>query len=277
MDMESSRETMRMKTALIIGICILLSGIMHGCITENGQDDNNAPTCTLNVSETSGASPFTITFILGAHDPDDGIAGWSLDIDNDGIRDYFGTGNPSSTQNYTYGDPGIYIARFTVTDTHGDTGTTTILIKVTEPPLVNYSSKVSINPIMSSVSLGQKFCIEILVDSRGVPIRTVGLQLSYTTTFTLKSFAYENLLGTSAIEMGNPPVNDTSGFINYAVSRTDGNADPVNGTLATICFTPPSIPNTYDLFLHDVILIDDSNNIISGIEVTDGIVIIPGS
>lgn len=266
-----------MKTALIIGIVILLLGVMHGCIEENGQDDNKAPTCTLNASPTSGTAPLTVTFTLGAYDPNDSIAEWSLDIDNDGIRDYFGTGNPSSTQNHTYGDPGIYIARFTVTDTHGDTGTNTTTINVTESPLVNYSSKVSINPIMSSVSLGQKFCIEILVDSKGLTVRTVGIQLSYTTSFTLKSFTYDNLLGTSVIEMGNPPVNDTSGFINYAVSRIDGKADPVNGTLATICFTPPSSPGTYNLFLHDVILIDDSNNIITGIGVINGIVIVSGS
>jgi PKD repeat protein len=250
---------------------------MYGCIKDNGQEDNTAPTCTLHASPTVGTAPLNITFILGAYDPNDSIAEWSLDIDNDGISEYFGTGNPLSTQNHTYDDPGIYSAKFTVTDTHGDTGTNTITINVTESPLVQYSSKVSINPIMSSVSPGQRFCIEILVDSKDLTVRTVGIQLTYSTAFTLKSFAYENLLSTNIIEMGNPPENDTSGFINYAVSRTDERADPVNGTLATICFTSPSIPDTYNLFLHDVILIDESNNIITGIGVTDGIVLVPGS
>jgi len=268
---------MRMKTALSIMICILLIGLIHGCIEENGQGDNNPPTCTLNASPTSGTAPLNITFTLDAYDPDDSIAEWSLDIDNDGISEYFGTGNPSGTQNHTYGDPGLYIARFTVSDTHGDNKTTTITINVTESPLVKYSSKVSINPIVSSVSPGEKFCIEIRVDSKELSVRTAGIQLTYTTAFTLKSFAYENLLGSSVLEMGNPPVNDTSGFINYAVSRTDDNANPVNGTLVTICLTPPSISETYTLFLHDVILIDESNNIITGIGVIDGMVIVTDS
>jgi len=268
---------MRMKTALSIILCILLTGLIQGCINENGQDDDNAPTCTLNANTTSGPAPLNITFTLNAYDPDDSIAKWSLDIDNDGISEYFGTGKPSSTQNHTYGDPGLYIARFTVTDTHGDNGTNTITINVTESPLVNYSSKVSINPIISSVSPGEKFCIEILVDSKELSVRTVGIQLTYTTAFILKSFVYDNLLGSSVIEMGNPPVNDTSGFINYAVSRIDDGADPVNGSVVSICFTSPSIPDNYNLFLHDVILVDGTGTTISGIGVTDGIVIVSGN
>ena len=267
---------MRMKIALIIGICILVTGVMYGCIEENGNEDNIAPTCTLNASTNSGTAPLNITFTLSAYDPDDSIAGWSLDIDNDGISEYSGTGSPSSTQEHTYVNPGIYIARFTVTDTYGDIGTNTLIINVTESPLVKYSSKVSVIPIVSSVSPGENFCIHILVDSKELTVRTAGIQLTYSTDFTLKSFAYGNLLGTNIIEMGKPLGNDTSGFINYAVSRTDGGADPVNGTLATICFMAPSIPDTYNLFLHDVILIDESNNIITGIGVTDGIVIVPG-
>ena len=267
---------MRMKIAFIIGLCILVTGVMHGCIEENNQDDNKAPSCTLNANSNSGTTPFNITFALSAYDPNDSIAKWSLDIDNDGISDYFGTGNPPSSQNHTYGDPGIYIARFTVTDTHDDTGTDTLIINVTESPLAKYSSTVSISPMVSSVHQDQRFCINILVDSKNLTVRTVGIQLTYTTNFILKSFTYENLLGTNILEMGKPPDNDTSGLINYAVSRTDDKADPVNGTFATICFTAPHSPDNYSLFLHDVILIDESNSIITGIGVTDGIVIVPG-
>jgi len=76
--------------------------------------------------------------------------------------------------------------------------------------------------------------------------------------------------------MGAPTPGENSGLINYAVARTDGDADAENGTLVTICFTAPSIPETYTLHLQDVILIDGSNNIITGIGVTNGIVIVAG-
>ena len=274
--MESSEETMRMKAALIIVICILLTGVMYGCIEDNGQDDNKVPTCTLNASPTSGTAPLNTTFTLSTHDPDGSITEWSLDIDNDGIMEYFGTGSPSSIQNHTYTDPGIYTARFTVTDTQDGTNTNTIIINVTESPLVKYSSKVSISPILSSVPPGENFCIDILIDSKGLNVRTVGFQLTYPTIFTVKSFTYENLLGTAVLPMGAPTPGENSGLINYAVARTDGDADAENGTLVTICFTAPSIPETYTLHLQDVILIDGSNNIITGIGVTNGIVIVAG-
>jgi len=132
---------------------------------------------------------------------------------------------------------------------------------------------ISINPVSSTVIQGNDFCIEIHVDSAGHSLLTAGFQLTYPTIFTVKSFTYENLLGTSIIELGTPSVGDTSGLINYAVSRTDGGTVPENGTLVTICFTAPASPGgPYTLDLHDVILVDGTGNTISGIVVTDGTV-----
>ncbi len=264
-----------MKTALIIGICILLIGVMYGCIEENGQDDNKAPSCTLDASPLSGIAPLNITFTLSAYDPDDSIAEWSLDIDNDGVSEYSGTGNPSSTQKHTYDDPGIYTARLIVTDNRGRTNFTTMIINVSRSPLVQYSSMVSISPTLSYVSPGENVCINILVDSMGWNVRTAGFQLNYTSSLILRSFAYENLLGADVLQVGIPVEGAPS--INYAVSRQSGNSPVmINGTLATICFTAPSTLDTYNLHLHDVTLIDGSGDIIPLVDITDGLVIVEG-
>jgi hypothetical protein len=132
---------------------------------------------------------------------------------------------------------------------------------------------ISINPVISTVIQGNDFCIEVHIDSAGHSILTAGFQLTYPTIFTVKSFTYENLLGPSILELGTPSVGDTSGLINYAVSRTDGGADPENGTLVTICFTAPGSPGgPYILDLHDVILVDGTGTTISSIVITDGTV-----
>jgi len=135
------------------------------------------------------------------------------------------------------------------------------------------SPTVSINPVTQSVVQGTDFCIEVHVNSNGESIRTAGFQLTYPTIFTVKSFTYENLLGTSVIQMGAPSVGDTSGLINYAASRIDGGADSENGNLATICFTAPGSPGgPYTLDLHDIILVNGAGTALTGIGVTDGTV-----
>lgn len=266
---------MMIKTALTMAILILLTGIMHGCIEENEQEANRAPLSTLNANPPSGIAPFNTTFTLSAHDPDGSIVKWELDIDNDGISDYFGTGDPSNIQNHTYDDPGIYTARLIVTDNQGSTDFNTIIINVSRSPLVHYSSTVSVRPTLSYTPPGEPVCITVLVDSTGWNVRTVGFQLSYASSLALRGFAYENLLGADVLQVGIPRAGDPS--INYAVSRQSGNsATVINGTLATICFTAPSTVDTYNLHLHDVTLIDGLGNILSLVDITDGLVIVTG-
>ena len=133
------------------------------------------------------------------------------------------------------------------------------------------SAIVTIEPSILSVDQENDFCIQVHMNSNGHAVRTAGFQLTYPTIFTVKNLTYENLLGTNVLPVGAPSPGDNSGFINYAVSRTDGSADPENGALANICFTAPGTPGeSYSLDLHDVILLDDNDEILTDIGLTDG-------
>jgi hypothetical protein len=137
----------------------------------------------------------------------------------------------------------------------------------TPPPYVQA------DPAAQTILPEETFCIDILVNSDTHTVKTVGFQLTYNGTwFMIDSFTYENLLGSSVLQLGAPSAGDDSGFINYAVSRTDGGADPENGNLVTICFTAkPGTPEaTYPLDIHDVILVDGTDAIISGVTLVDG-------
>jgi|GEM_PF-3433931 len=135
----------------------------------------------------------------------------------------------------------------------------------------------SIYPISQTVAPGTTFCIEIHIDSDGVPVNSLGFNLTYPTSFTLTSFTYQNLLGSNVIQVGIPSVPSNSGLIEYGVSRMAGNpAAPINGNLATICFTAPSTPGNYPFDLLQVELIDDQGNQIPGVVVTDGTVTVTG-
>ena len=77
---------------------------------------NQIPTCSLSSSPRSGNAPLTVTFNLGANDPDGSIGVWVLDTNGDGNADYSGTGNPPSSRTYTYNNLGSYIVIFIVSD-----------------------------------------------------------------------------------------------------------------------------------------------------------------
>jgi len=77
---------------------------------------NQPPTCSLSADPRSGSAPLTVTFTMNASDPDGIISNWELDVDFDGRRDYFGSGNPPSTLNHTYTIARTYTAVLIVND-----------------------------------------------------------------------------------------------------------------------------------------------------------------
>jgi PKD repeat protein len=90
------------------------------------------PICSLSASPTSGTAPLDVTFSMSASDPDGYIASWRLDVNNDGIAEFSGSGSPPSTLQYTYQNPGTYIAKLTATDNDGLTAEDTEIIEVTD-------------------------------------------------------------------------------------------------------------------------------------------------
>jgi len=119
--------------------------------------------------------------------------------------------------------------------------------------------KIYIQPREISVSPGESFNIDIIADSCNMGIKTASFQLTYPTDFTIESFTYENLLGTSVLQMGTPSPGDNSGSINYAVARTDGGADPANGKLVNIGFRAGP-PGMYQICIEEGLLIGSGNN-----------------
>jgi len=103
---------------------------------------NNPPTCSLSANPTSGKAPLIVTFSMSASDTDGSIASWQLDINNDGSAEYSGSGNPPSTEQYTYQNLGTYTAKLTVTDNDGAkySETKTITVIPNQPPSVSVSA-----------------------------------------------------------------------------------------------------------------------------------------
>ena len=102
--------------------------------TDNDEVQNISPTCSLTASPVSGTCPLLVTFLISAEDTDGSIASWDLDIDNDGVTEYYGTGDPPASQQHTYELPSTYTANLTVTDDEGSTSSATAAITVLEPP-----------------------------------------------------------------------------------------------------------------------------------------------
>jgi parallel beta-helix repeat protein len=93
---------------------------------------NQPPTCTLLASSTNGTVPLTVIFTMTVNASDGTITTWTLDIDNDGMPDYSGSGEPPSTQQHTYNSTGTYTAKFMVTDNHSSTASDSTIIAVSQ-------------------------------------------------------------------------------------------------------------------------------------------------
>ena len=94
---------------------------------------------------------------------------------------------------------------------------------------------------------GEDFCVTIYVNSCSHTIKTSVINFTYPTSLSVQSFTYENLLGSSVLQIGVPNQGDSSGVINYGVSRTDGGADPEWGPLVTVCFSGGANSEVYEL------------------------------
>lgn len=94
--------------------------------------ENNPPFCSVSASPLSGYAPLTVTFSLTAHDNDGYIVSWKLDVNNDGIAEYSGSGSPPETKQHTYENAGTYTANLTVIDDDGATAYATVQIVVNE-------------------------------------------------------------------------------------------------------------------------------------------------
>jgi glucose/arabinose dehydrogenase len=91
-----------------------------------------APTAVLSAAPTSGQAPLTVSFSsAGSSDPDPGESiTFAWDLDGDGTTD-----SMEADTTFTYESTGTFLARLTVTDSSGRTGTATRTITVgnTEP------------------------------------------------------------------------------------------------------------------------------------------------
>jgi len=85
-------------------------------------DEGNVPPyCSLQAIPSYGIAPLTVNFTIKGYDSDGYIASWKLDVDNDGVAEFNGSGYAAKEQ-YTYEKAGTYVANLTVTDNKGATG-----------------------------------------------------------------------------------------------------------------------------------------------------------
>jgi len=143
-------------------ICILLVGMMYGCIEENSEEKDVRPTCTLVATPANGTVPLRVTFSLAASSSTGNISSWELDINTDGSIDYNGTGNPPATQNHTYTNQGSYTAKLTVTDNEEKIGVATTRITVHKPSNTNQfpTCILSVNPSYGYIPLMVTFSMD---------------------------------------------------------------------------------------------------------------------
>jgi PKD repeat protein len=124
-------ERKNMKVELIIFIFILIIGILCGCNdNEVEKKENELPACSISAVPSSGNAPLIVTFTMIASDTDGTISSWTLDVDNDGVSEYSGSGNPPATKEHIYENNGTYTANLTVIDNNDAACTATKIITV---------------------------------------------------------------------------------------------------------------------------------------------------
>ena len=102
--------------------------------TEHAVSTNNqSPVASLQISPQppTGPAPLTINYTgAGSYDPDGTISTYRVDFGN-------GISVPNVSGSHTYSVDGIFRVKLTVTDNLGATDTTSILVTVATPPVVN--------------------------------------------------------------------------------------------------------------------------------------------
>ncbi|MHB8604170.1 MAG: PKD domain-containing protein [Thermoplasmatota archaeon] len=104
-----------------------------GFVNRDSTSVNQPPTATLSANPTSGVAPLAVTFALGASDTDGVIASWSFDANGDGTAEAAGSGAPPASESFTYTQAGTFVAKLTVTDDQGATGSASAVVSVTLP------------------------------------------------------------------------------------------------------------------------------------------------
>ncbi len=135
---------------------------------------------------------------------------------------------------------------------------------------------VSVSPASTTdLSPDDTFSIDVLVDSVDYNLRACTLDLTYNSTaFTVDSVTYKDLLGASTDVLESPDTGRTDGRIRHGIARKTAvnPSEPESGTFITVNFTvnTETAEGTYALQLSNVSLKDENNDVIPGVEVTDG-------
>jgi len=152
----------------------------------------------------------------------------------------------------------------------------------TAAALVPPPTAVSIDPDTRTVSPGDTFSINVLVDSGNYNLLACHVEVGYNAAvFAASAPVYQGLLGAAADVLVEPGSGVVDGLVKYGVTRVAGvgnPAVPVNGALITIDFTvdPDAEPDTYPLEVQNVILKDENNEDLPVDYVFDGEVVIEG-
>jgi len=120
---------------------------------------NEPPTAVADAKPVSGFAPLEVTFDAGASfDRDGSVVQYSWDFGD-------GTSGVGVRTSHTYSSPGTYTAKLTVTDNRGATGSCTIAITVSPPPLHDVAVTAVVGP--PSLAPGEKATFTVFVANLG--------------------------------------------------------------------------------------------------------------
>jgi len=146
---------------------------------------------------------------------------------------------------------------------------TTCTAVVEEEPTPTFAS---IIPNSTTISPGDTFTIEVVIDSATNNVKSCEVEVSYdSTVFTAGTITEAGLLGTAAETLRLGPTID-NGEVSYAVTRLSGNpAVPVSGTFISITFevSQTASPDSYSLTI-EAMLVGADGLAIPGVVENDG-------